>query len=68
MKEKYVKKFINKKINVGVPHRTQNDRLFYRTGTAKELTNNFLVLETNHSVKKIPLQNIQEIELNKEEN
>jgi len=68
VKEKYVKKFKNKKVNIGVPHWHIEDRLFYRTGIIKTIDTKFITLENDHSIKKIPLQDIREIELCKEEN
>lgn len=66
MNEKYIKEFLGKSVNIGIPHWLDPDRLFYITGKITEIENNHLILLMNNGVKKISLDDVIEIEGNHE--
>jgi hypothetical protein len=63
MKKKYLNKFLNRRVAVGVPHETKKIPFFY-FGTMIDLTNEYLVLEIQDGVKQIFLKDIIEVQFN----
>jgi hypothetical protein len=53
--------FILEIVNIGIPHYTEKNRLFYLTGLVIEIDSDFLTLKRNDGLKKIPFCDILEI-------
>ena len=65
MKKEYIKNYENKLVNIGVPHLVLDHRLFYHTGKIIEITNEYLTLKKNDSIKQIRLEDVIEIKENR---
>jgi hypothetical protein len=55
------KGFLNKKVNIGIPHWFNQGKLFFFTGYVIEVNNEFLILKTSNGIRKISLSDIIEI-------
>jgi len=57
------KKFLNKRVCIGMPNWFDTSRLFFEDGYVVEVTSDYLMLRTDNGFKKIPLDDIAQIEL-----
>jgi len=64
---KLYEKFLGNTVNIGIPHLYQKRKLFYLTGLVIDIEGDFLVLKIKNGLRKIPFDDIMEIQLNLED-
>lgn len=67
IKKEEIERFIGLFISIGVPHITREGKLFFYYGYLKSVTDSEVKLETKNGFKLIPLNQIQDIHITKNE-
>ena len=57
------KDFLNKVVDIGIPHLYLEGRLFFITGTVIDVKDGFLTLKIKDGIRKIPFSDIIEIKV-----
>ena len=57
----YYKDFLNKAVDIGIPHLYQEGRLFFISGIVIDIESDFLILKIKDGIRKISLSDIREI-------
>ena len=63
MNRKTLERFLGKDINVAVPHWDEPGKLFWYSGFAAELTDEYIALVTDTQIIKVDISKIESLEV-----